>query len=104
MRHDGTVAALGYNGAPPKVTLEWSDRGARRKRVIHAESNALRYVVPGEAWFIACSHLPCLECLKLIRSYNIFLVYYSNELPDHYDSDEILDIAEEYGMTVLRRV
>lgn len=104
IRTDGTVAALGYNGAPPGVTLDWSDRGERRKRVIHAESNALRYIRPGEAGFIASTHLPCLECLKLIRSYNIFMVYYTAELPTHYNSEEILDIAEEYGMTVSQRV
>jgi dCMP deaminase len=105
LRPDGTVAALGYNGAPPKVTLDWTNRAERRKRVIHAEQNALRYTRPDESRMIACTHLPCLECVKLIRSYNIFLVYYTHNLPDHYNEEEILTIAEfDYGMTMVQRV
>jgi deoxycytidylate deaminase len=105
IRVDGTVAALGYNGAPPGVTLDWSDRAERRKRVIHAESNALRYITPGQPIaFIATTHLPCLECIKLIRSYSIMEVFYSNTLPEHYNEDEIIDIASEFGMVVNHRV
>lgn len=48
LRHDHSVAGVGYNGAPPGVEIDWSDRDERRKRVIHAETNALRYVSPGK--------------------------------------------------------
>lgn len=105
IRTDGTVAALGYNGAPPHVTIDWSDRNERRKRVIHAEANALRYLSPTDnVDFIACTHLPCLECIKMIRSMGIYMVWYTNHLPSHYDENEILDVAAEFGMTVIHRV
>lgn len=105
IRTDGTVAALGYNGAPPHVTIDWSDRGERRKRVIHAEANALRYLSPTDAVdFIACTHLPCLECIKMIRSMGVFTVWYTNDLPEHYNENEILDVAAEFGMAVQQRV
>ena len=42
LRLDNSVAGLGYNGAPPEVDIYWHDRDERRKRVIHAEVNALR--------------------------------------------------------------
>jgi dCMP deaminase len=49
LRYDNTVAAIGYNGAPPGVEINWSDRDERRRRVSHAESAALRYIKPHEA-------------------------------------------------------
>ena len=59
LREDYSVASLGYNGAPPKIEIDWTDRDERRKRVIHAETNALRYIKPNEGYLLACTHLPC---------------------------------------------
>ena len=73
LRHDNSVASLGYNGAPPKINIDWSDRDERRRRVIHAEANALRYVKPQECRLLACTLLPCNDCLKLISSYILSL-------------------------------
>ena len=44
LRHDNSVAALGYNGAPPNIEIDWTNRDERRKRVVHAKINELRYV------------------------------------------------------------
>ena len=48
LRHDNSVGGLGYNGAPSGVNIDWDNRDERRKRVVHAEVNALRYVKPNE--------------------------------------------------------
>ena len=32
LRHDNSVAGLGYNGAPPGIEIDWSNRDERRKR------------------------------------------------------------------------
>ena len=97
LRHDNSVASLGYNGAPPKVNIDWSDRDERRRRVIHAEANALRYVKPQECRLLACTLLPCNYCLKLISSYGIKEVVYIEE----YDKDcSSLTLASEFGINL----
>ena len=97
LRHDNSVASLGYNGAPPKVNIDWSDRDERRRRVIHAEANALRYVKPQECRLLACTLLPCNDCLKVISSYGIKEVVYIEE----YDKDcSSLTLASEFGINL----
>lgn len=100
LRADHSVAALGYNGAPPGVELDWTDRDARRIRVIHAEANALRFVRPGEGALLATTLMPCIECLKLTRAHGIRHVVFAEHLPPHYDSDTVVAVAMEFGMTL----
>lgn len=101
LREDHTVASVGYNGAPPGIDMDWSDRDGRRKRVIHAEANALRYIRPGEGTFLAATMLPCLECLKSARAYGITDVVYDEEYTSGaYDTTETLQIASEFGVNV----
>ena len=95
LRHDHSVAGLGYNGAPPGIDIDWSDRNERRKRVIHAEVNALRYVTPGECLFLACTLLPCNDCLKTISSYGIKEVIFK-EIYELDDSS--LELAKEFDI------
>ena len=76
LRHDNSVASLGYNGAPRGVAIQGADTDERRKRVVHAEINALRYIKPGECKTIAVTHLPCNDCLKSIASYGIHNVIF----------------------------
>ena len=64
LREDNSVASLGYNGAPPGIDINWSDRDERRRRVIHAETNALRFIKPGEANRMFVTLMPCPDCLK----------------------------------------
>ena len=95
LRHDNSVAGIGYNGAPSGVELNWNDRNQRRVRVVHAEVNALRYVKPNECWLLACTHLPCNDCLKSAASYGITEVIFN----DVYIRDmSSLDIAHEFGI------
>jgi len=101
MRADHTVAALGFNGAPSGVEIDWSNRDERRQWVLHAEANALRYVVPGEVTMVVTTSLPCPSCMLLIGSYGIREVYYRDELdPAIYDKTLILDIATKSGIVV----
>ena len=95
LRHDNSVAGLGYNGAPPGIEIDWSDRDERRKRVVHAEVNALRYSEPGECRLLTCTHLPCNDCLRMIASYGIKSIVYTHE----YEKDRSsLDLAAQFGI------
>lgn len=103
LRPDHTVAALGFNGAPPGVDIDWTDRDARRVWVIHAEANALRYVRPGEVMLMASTMMPCTQCVLLAASYGIKEITYHEELdPEVYDASETLEIAQACGITITR--
>ena len=71
LRKDYSVASVGYNGAPPKIEIDWSNRDERRARVIHAEANAFRYLKPQEGFLLATTLLPCRNCIQLAASYGI---------------------------------
>jgi dCMP deaminase len=95
LRHDNTVAAVGYNGFPAGMEEDWSDRDRRRMFVVHAEQNALRYVRPGECSLLATTLLPCNECLKIIASYGIKKIVYAED----YDRDlTSLELAKLFGI------
>tara|TARA_R100000808_G_C2149739_1_gene158248 strand:- start:925 stop:1356 length:432 start_codon:yes stop_codon:yes gene_type:complete len=88
---------LGYNGAPSNVNIDWSDRDKRRLKVLHAEANVLNFVKPDEVELLACTHLPCTECLKVIAQKKINKVYYS-ELLDNYEPTGTFDLALEFNI------
>lgn len=99
LRYDNTVAAIGYNGAPPGVEIDWNDRDERRRRVSHAEASALRYIKPYEAKLIAVTLRPCSECIKNISMYGIKEVYYH----DIYDRDDFsVELAKEFGISIIK--
>ena len=91
LRKDMSVAAVGYNGAPSGVEIDWSNR----KRVIHAELNALRYVRPDEGHILASTLLPCSSCVQAIAAHNIKIIIY-DEL---YKVDNFaLQLCKEFGI------
>ncbi len=103
MRPNHSIAAVGYNGAPSGVDIDWSDRDSRRAQVIHAEANALRYVVPGEVGTLATTMMPCAPCILLLSAYEIKRVVYSGELdPAVYDSQFIRELANECGIEIVK--
>ena len=103
MREDKTIAALGYNGPPPGVDIDWSDRDERRKWVVHAETNAMRYVRPGEVFMVASTLLPCPQCMLILASMGVKRVVYRDTLdPTVYDNDLCLHVAERSGIEVER--
>ena len=99
LREDHSIASVGYNGFPQGIEEDWSDREERRKFVIHAEQNALRYTKPGEGKTLCSTLLPCRDCLKTIAAYKIKRVLYK----DVYQTDPIaLDIAEKMGIQLIK--
>lgn len=104
VRHDHSIAALGYNGAPPGVEIDWTDRDARRAWVIHAEANALRYVRPGEVALMATTMMPCVQCVLLAAAYGIKQIVYREELdPTVYDREQVLGVAAACGIVIERQ-
>ena len=94
-RPDNSVASLGYNGAPPGINMDWSDRDERRKRVIHAETNALKHIKPNEADRMFVTLMPCGDCIKNAASYGIKQVFYIKV----YNLDETArNLALEFGI------
>ena len=91
---------LGYNGAPSGIDIDWSNRNRRRKRVLHAEANVLNFVKPNEVELLACTHIPCVECLKAIVQKKIDKVYFC-EFLDNYDSDLTIEMAVEFGVNLI---
>ena len=95
LRHDNSVAGVGYNGAPKGVNIDWSNRDERRRRVIHAEVNALRYATPGECYLLACNLLPCSDCLKMAAAFGIKKIIFER----FYDKDDsALELSKEFGI------
>lgn len=93
IRQDGSIAGVSYNGAPPKIEIDWRNRDERRKYVVHAETNLLRYIKPNECPSIAVTLSPCFDCLKNLASYGVKEIYFK----DYYekcDKKELLKMAE----------
>jgi dCMP deaminase len=95
IRPDNTIAAVCYNGAPPKIEIDWSNRDNRRSYVIHAEMNAMRYIKPHECDRVATTLSPCVDCLKNLVAYGIKDVYYS-EVYENCDFSLVEKVAELY--------
>lgn len=97
LRYDNSIASVGYNGAPSGIDIDWSDRDGRRKRVIHAELNCLKYTIPGEIKLLAVTLSPCSDCLKQIAAYKIPVVVYK----DIYEKDTFSEqLAKEFNITL----
>jgi dCMP deaminase len=96
LRADHSVASLGYNGAPPGIEIDWSDREQRRPLVLHAEINALRYVKPGEALFLAVTISPCPNCLRAIAAWRIPRVIFRRRHPATWSDTR--QLADAFGI------
>jgi dCMP deaminase len=95
LRSDHSVAAIGYNGAPSGVAIDWGCRDARRPYVVHAEINALRYVKPYECSLLVVTLAPCSSCLTVIATYGIKRICYQN---DYVDFALTQRMAEVFGI------
>ena len=102
LRPDNSVAGIGYNGAPSGLEIDWTNRDERRKYVIHAEPNAMRYVTPAEVrgGWMAVTGPPCMSCLTgSIAPYGIQTVIVGGEL-ENYPIDDCINVAAELGIDV----
>lgn len=100
-RPDWSVAGVGYNGAPAGIALDWNNRVERRKYVIHAEVNALRYCSIGDVagGAVCVSGIPCPRCIVPIVAHGIHRVYYKYPLANYPEADT-LAVARELDVTV----
>jgi deoxycytidylate deaminase len=96
---DNSVS-LGYNGPPPNIEIDWSDREHRSARIIHAEVNALRSVKPGDCKFLATTLLPCRHCMTFIASKEIKRIVFR----EIYERDTLaFELAKEFGIALIQR-
>jgi dCMP deaminase len=99
LRHDNSVASLGFNGFPSGMEEDWNDRNERRKYVVHSETNALRYVRPEECYLAAVTLLPCNDCLKSLASYGIKKIVYE----EIYKQDpSTIELAKKFGIELIQ--
>ena len=95
---DNSVS-LGYNGPPPGIEIDWSEREHRGARVIHAEVNALRSVAPGQCKFLAVKLLPCQHFMTFIASKGVKKIVYR----EVYERDRLaFDLAREFRIELVQ--
>lgn len=99
LKNNNKVGSVGYNGPPSKVEIDWSDRDARRLRVIHAEINALKDMREGECYLLATTVLPCNDCLKYAASKGIKKIFYLKEYERDTTSHQL---AKEFGIELIK--
>ena len=91
---DDRIISIGYNGMPSgwdnvcETEQRSGNTGYGRKlvtkpEVLHAETNAIAKLAQssesGKDATLFCTHLPCMDCAKLIYQSGITQVYYREE-------------------------
>lgn len=80
---DNRIISIGYNGMPSGWDNECEEDGKTKPEVLHAETNAIAKVAisseSSRGSELFCTHLPCMECAKLIHQSGIVTVYYREE-------------------------
>ncbi len=90
---DDRIISIGYNGMPSgwdnccEDVIREDEVGFRitktKPEVLHAETNAIAKLAQssesGKDAILFCTHLPCIECAKLIYQSGIKEVYYREE-------------------------
>ena len=89
---DNRIISIGYNGMPSGwdnccEDITRDERGTTQLRskaeVLHAEANAIAKLAQSnenaKGATLFCTHLPCMECAKLIYQSGINTVYYRVE-------------------------
>lgn len=107
IRCDKSVCGVGYNGPPPGVEIDWSDRDGRREYMVHAEPNALAYAKPGECNIVGITLFPCKNCLNTMARYGIKTVVFINfyDIKSGYGQyEDIFLMAEKYGIQLKQAV
>ena len=98
------LLSQGYNGLPEKInesSVDWTNRPFIKKIIIHAEINCLLYsqIIPPEGSKLYCTLSPCIECLKVIKAYNIDTVYFKEEYKHYHD---VLEIASFFDLKLIK--
>lgn len=80
---DNRIISIGYNGMPSgwDNVCEVSDK--TRPEVLHAEANAITKMARSsescEGAVMFCTHMPCMDCAKLIYQSGISKFYYKHD-------------------------
>jgi dCMP deaminase len=106
IRHDKTIASMGYNGFPRTMEDKeewWNDRPEKYARVIHAEMNALlnaKESVLGMTLYV--THPCCEHCAKHVIAAGITKVVFatSDEIRERFDIAKSLELFSDCGVQV----
>lgn len=107
------VISTGYNGAPSGVS-HCSERGCLRQQLgipsgerhevcrgTHGEQNAIaqaaRFGTATDGSTLYCTHLPCLQCVKVLINAGVREVIYCGHYPDPLAQE----LLAEAGVTVM---
>ena len=107
---DDRIISIGYNGMPagwdndceyvytnPQTKI---DELVSRKEVLHAETNAIAKLAKstesGDGAVLFVTHMPCLDCAKLIFQSGIRSVFYR----DSYRNTDGVTFLEKSGVVV----
>ena len=104
LRKDGSVASMGYNGAPSGMdhcTDETCNSENRCIHTLHAEENALRFST-GEINTAYLTHEPCLNCTRNMALRGVKFIFFKNpynSMPQR-EKDERNAICEHFGIRI----
>lgn len=80
---DNRIISIGYNGMPSGWDNVCEVDDKTKPEVLHAEANAITKMARSsescDGAAIFCTHMPCIECAKLIHQCGISEVYYNND-------------------------
>ena len=107
---DDRIISIGYNGMPANwdndCEFEYVNPQTKvselvtRKEVLHAETNALmklaRSTESGDKASLFVTHMPCMDCAKMIYQAGINTVYYRNS----YRTTDGVDFLKKSGVSV----
>lgn len=112
---DDRIISIGYNGMPSgwenecETEQKTGNTGYGKKlvtkpEVLHAETNAIAKLAQssesGKDATLFCTHLPCIDCAKLIYQSGITHVYYREEYKAAKGTGK--DFLTKSGVTVAR--
>lgn len=99
---DDRIISIGYNGMPSGWENVCEEDGKTKPQVLHAETNAIAKLAQssesGKDATLFCTHLPCMDCAKLIYQSGITQVYYREEYKAAKGSGK--EFLTESGVTV----
>ena len=77
---ENRIISIGYNGMPSGWSNDCEVNNKTKPEVLHAEMNALAKMAQSSESCkdatLFCTHMPCMECAKLIHQSGINTVYY----------------------------
>ena len=110
---DNRIISIGYNGMPSgwdnnceDITRDSNGTTTLKSKpeVLHAETNAIAKVARSSESCINahlfCTHMPCLDCAKIIYQAGIQTVYYDKDYLAAKGSGR--DFLEESGIEVIQ--